>query len=86
MEKDQPMLFDNLDDYDIIKREWESMPEFIMGNTEPVQKIVISFASFKDVEKFGELINQNVTPQTKSLWFPKEDYVAPSNFIYTDEE
>ena len=86
MNNEQPMLFDNLDDFDIIKREWNGMPEFIQEDKEPVQKIIVSFASDGDVKQFGELIGQSLTPQTKSVWYPKEDYVAPSNFIYTDEE
>jgi len=86
MPKEQAMLFDNIDDFDIVKREWKDMPEFVMENKEPVQKIIVSFASHEDVKQFGELVGQSLTPQTKSMWYPKEDYVAPSSFIYTDEE
>ena len=69
------------------EKEWQDMPEFKMGNTEPSNKITISFKTFEDVKKFGELIGQKLTPKTNSIWFPKEEnYLAPKNFKYTDDE
>jgi hypothetical protein len=68
------------------RKEWEGMPEYEMGNTEPFQKITISFKNREDVKKFSELIQQRITSKTDTLWFPKdEDYIAPKNFKYVDE-
>ena len=68
------------------EKEWIGMPEFKMGNTEPSNKITISFESYEDVKKFSELIGQKLTPKTKSIWYPKQDnYLAPKNFKYTDK-
>jgi len=68
------------------QKEWKDMPEFKMGNTEAYQKITISFKSFEDVKKFGELLGYKLTPRTDSIWFPKpENYVAPKNIRYVDE-
>lgn len=53
------------------RAEWVDMPEFIQEKSEPYQKINIRFRNIDDVEKFAELIGQNITPRTKSLWFPK---------------
>jgi hypothetical protein len=66
---------------------WQGMPEFVMGNTEPIQKITVSFDSAEDVKRFGELIGQRLTPRTDSIWFPiQTDYVAPRYFSYVDSE
>lgn len=68
------------------KKEWEGMPEFNMGNTEPIQKITISFKNREDVRKFGELIGQRLSPRTDSIWFPKQEcYIAPKSMRYVDE-
>ena len=65
---------------------WKGMPEFRMGNTEPFQKITVSFASLDDVKKFAELIGQNITSRTDSIWYPnRANYIAPKNFRYVDE-
>lgn len=69
------------------EREWQNMPEFKMGNTEPFQKITINFASWEDVKRFGAALGLPVTRRTDSLWFPKpEAYIAPKNFRYIDDE
>tara|TARA_R110000823_G_scaffold210173_1_gene340359 strand:- start:2143 stop:2442 length:300 start_codon:yes stop_codon:yes gene_type:complete len=69
------------------EKEWSGMPEFLMGSTEPVQKITVSFATFEDVRKFSELLEQNLTKKTKSLWFPRQDkYLSPKNFRYVSDE
>jgi len=79
-------MFEELGVIEAWREEWRDMPEFVMGNTEPFQKITISFKSLEDVKKFGELIGQRVTSKTDSLWFPKpDDYIAPKNFRYMDE-
>jgi hypothetical protein len=66
---------------------WQGMPEFVMGNTEPLQKITVSFNSFEDVKEFGERLGIRVTPRTDSVWFPPPtDYIAPKHFTYIDAE
>ena len=83
---DQPTLLDVMGADKDWEREWQGMPEFVMGSTEPEQKITMNFSSFEDVVKFGELIGQPVTRKTDSLWFPKPDkYTAPKNFRYIDK-
>lgn len=68
------------------EKEWNGMPEYKMDDKTPVQQIIISFKSYEDAKKFGELLGQKVSKKTKSLWYPKEEnYIEPKNFIYTDE-
>ena len=52
------------------KKEWKDMPEFIQEDQKPIQQIIVSFASFDDVQKFADLLGMNVTTKTKSTWFP----------------
>ena len=69
------------------EREWMGMPEFVMGNTEPVQKITVSFETAKDVEEFAKLLGQPLTKKTTSIWFPKQgDYTASKNYRYITDE
>lgn len=69
----------------IWKEEWQDMPEFIQRDREPMQHIVVNFDCYEDVEEFGKLIEQNVTPKTNSLWFPKQETIEPKNFLYINE-
>ena len=68
------------------EKEWHSMPEFIQQNTEPIQQIIISFQTYDHVKRFGEMLDQNVTANTKSLWFPKKETLPPKFFLYVDED
>lgn len=80
------MLFDAADLPLDWQQEWVGMPEFTMGNTEPFQKITVSFACWDDVRRFGEVLGLSVTSRTDSVWYPRPDnYEAPSSFRYVDE-
>lgn len=85
-ENDQKSLFESDDMPKNWQLMWNDMPEFNMGNTEPVQKIVVSFASFEDVAAFATLIGRRIGTKTNSIWYPEQqNYVAPKNYRYTDE-
>jgi hypothetical protein len=61
----------NLDEYESgWLAEWHNIPEFIQENQRPLQQITVSFATYEDVKEFANLIGMNVTPKTKSTWFP----------------
>ena len=76
----QPNLLDAMGATKDWEKEWQSMPEFVMGNTEP-------FQSQEDVKQFAELIGQTITSKTASLWYPQQEgYVAPKNFLYVDQK
>jgi len=68
------------------QKEWHQMPEFLQENTEPIQQIIVSFQTYHHVKLFGELMNQNVSAKTKSLWYPKKETAPPSMFLYVDED
>jgi ParB-like chromosome segregation protein Spo0J len=53
--------------------EWRGMPEFDQQDKTAARQIVMNFRSDDDAQKFGELIGQNVTDKTRSLWYPKAE-------------
>jgi len=50
--------------------EWGGMPEFDIDDTTPMKQVVVSFASERDLELFARLVEQKITMDTKSIWFP----------------
>jgi len=87
MNKDekQGILFDDFDDLDWWKKEWQGMPEFIMEDLEPFQSLVVHFESVEDRKSFAKLIEQNITSDTKSLWYPESEKGKYKNYRYIDE-
>lgn len=79
-------LFPELNESFDWKKEWQGMPEFIQEDLRPIQRIVVNFESFDDVQKFAELVNQKLTNKTDSIWFPKKELEQPKNFRYFDEQ
>lgn len=59
------------------KDEWKDMPEFEQEDLTSKRKIVVHFRNDEDVEKFTKLMEQNITPKQKSIWFP---YLAPRRY------
>lgn len=57
---------DDLLDY---KKEYENMPEFFQEDISG-RKLIVHFDSDNNVKKFAELIGQNITAKTRSIWFP----------------
>ena len=53
------------------EKEWKDMPEFNHKNKKPNRQIIVSFKNLEDIKEFSKLINQTITPKTRSLWFPK---------------
>jgi negative regulator of genetic competence, sporulation and motility len=64
--------------------EWQGMPEFVQEKKEEYRKIIVRFDNEKDVQAFAKAIGQNITPKTKSIWFPKKP-VADFIMKWVDE-
>lgn len=76
-------LFENTEDW---KKEWVGMPEFIQEKTEkPFTQITVRFKNQEDLKKFSNLINQNLTKKTKSIWFPQIERGLSANKLYINE-
>lgn len=78
-------LFENLDELNNWHEHWQGMPEFVQGNEDPFQSILIHFRNEQDRKEFEELIGQRFTYKTKSAWFPEYDREKPSNYLYINE-
>jgi hypothetical protein len=50
---------------------WQGMPEFIQRDLSPKRTIKVHFNSEKHVERFAELIGQDIYDSQKFVWFPK---------------
>ena len=51
--------------------EWKNMPEFIQEDHQPSKSILVHFENKDDIAQFSKLLKQNVTEQTKFIYFPK---------------
>lgn len=68
-----------------IKKEWVNMPEFVQEKKEPYSKITIRFETEKDLNDFAKLINQKLTPKTKSIWYPFKSHWNNTIMRWIDE-
>lgn len=80
---DQTTLFDIGNKWD---EHWDCMPEFNQKNLMPFRTLRVHFRNQSDVECFFELIKQNVTPLTKSVWFPELKKNCLVNKRYTTKQ
>ncbi len=55
---------------------WRGMPEFEQEDKMGWKAITVRFENEQDYEAFARLVNQTLTPQTKSIWYP---YRADAN-------
>lgn len=77
--KEQEVLFGEQESW---KEEWQGMPEFEQQNLLPTYSVRVNFASYEDLQKFSELMQQTITTKTQSIWFPKQHRELLSNKRY----
>jgi hypothetical protein len=65
---------------------WKGMPEFIQGDAEPIQSVLVHFASVSDRELFASLIGQKISGKTKSVWYPAAEIVGAMDKEWIDEK
>jgi hypothetical protein len=70
---------------DLFETEWVGMPEFVMNPEVPLKTIKISFKTQADIERFAQLLGQNIHPNIENYWFPKLNRNAFSEQVYEDE-
>ena len=61
------------------------MPEFDNKDLTPKRQLIISFRNEDDIKTFANLIKQNITDKTKSLWYPEAVKEKQFDKLYTDE-
>ena len=52
--------------------EWKGLPESENDNLGAYKSIIVRFVNEADYKQFAQLINRNLTPETKSIWHPKQ--------------
>lgn len=63
--------FVDLDDFSDWAEHWKNMPEFTQEDQTSFKQIIVHFASLEDLKSFSTILNQRVTPNTRSIWFPE---------------
>ena len=70
-----------------IEEEWEGMPETQTQKIEGAyQSIIIHIQTEEDVQKLAELLEQDISPKTKYLWFPYKPKEDVKSIIVENEE
>lgn len=67
---EQFKLFDVPQDWE---REWKGMPEFVQKDLRPYKTICVHFENLEDIKAFAKLVEQTVTLDTKSIWYPEAE-------------
>lgn len=52
--------------------EWKGMPEFTRDDTRSYRHIAVHFNDEASVQKFAEIIGQQLTNKTRTIWYPHQ--------------
>ena len=52
---------------------WQGMPKFSQDDLMPDSNVIVNFACESDRQAFAKLLEQALTPKTKSVWYPKAE-------------
>lgn len=64
---------------------WQGMPGFQHQDLEPKRSIVVHFANDADVATFAKLVEQKISPKTRSLWYPQAEIGHFTHKVYVAE-
>lgn len=64
---------------------WQGMPEFIQRDLEPWKSVTVHFENRAAMDAFARLIEQTITPDTRSVWHPQADVGRLANKRYVTE-
>ena len=53
------------------KKHWRDMPEFVQEEMKPFHAVIVRFQTQEAIDAFAKLVDQNIGPNTKSIWYPK---------------
>ncbi len=65
---------------------WDGMPEFIQEDLQPVKSLLVHFEDAKDMEDFSKLVNQPLTFNTKSIWYPQAEIGRMTDKVFESPE
>ena len=81
-ELEQQTLFEVEEEW---KKEWQGMPEFNHVDLQPCASVIVNFETLGDIVKFSHLLEQPMTPNTRSIWYPKAETIWRINKRYINE-
>lgn len=67
-------------------QEWQGMPEFDQQDKTSEFSIIVHFDAWEHVVAFARLLDQSVTKQTKSIWFPKQERMDTEAKRYGEDD
>jgi hypothetical protein len=60
-------------------------PEFYQEDLRPWHSVNVRFRNQEDFDRFKKLMEQEITPKQKALWFPFAPFRRAAKFNYIDE-
>jgi len=66
------------------EKEWDGMPEFDQKDLTSWKQLTVHFAKKSDLEAFSKLIEQPLTEDTRSIWFPPAEIVRVAHKVYVE--
>ncbi len=68
------------------QQHWQNMPEFVQEDLSPAKTVIVHFENLSDLSAFAKLVDQRITPNTRSIWYPELEIGRFSDKRYVDEE
>lgn len=72
------------EDQKLWKQEWKGMPEYVQKDIKPYKSLLVHFRNLKDFNEFKKVIEQDMSPNTKYIWFPKLEINELYKYRYVD--
>jgi len=66
--------------------DWVGMPEFVQDKKEPYKTLIVRFETEQDYNNFAKLIEQKLTPKTKSIWHPFKSHWGLEKKVYKNAD
>lgn len=68
------------------KKSWDGMPEYDHEDKTAFRSIIVHFKNQENVDKFAELVGQNITDKTRMLWYPEIEIERASDKRYGNKK
>ena len=67
------------------ENEWDGMPEFDQDDATPFRTLLVHFKNQNDLNLFLNLIDQQITENTKFIYYPKQERFDSKSKAFIDE-
>lgn len=64
---------------------WRGMPEFNQEDQLAWKRLIVNFRNAEDFKAFAKLMNQKMTEDTRSIWFPENERVSVADKLIISE-